>query len=97
MRQSWTDDRLDDLSHRMDSRFDQVDDRFDRMDDRFNRMDDRFDRFEAEMRANNKSLRDEMNAINAERRSEFDALHRTLIQVGGGFIAALVGVLITQL
>lgn len=24
MRQSWTDDRLDDLSHRMDKRFDQV-------------------------------------------------------------------------
>jgi hypothetical protein len=31
MRQSWTDDRLDDLSTRMEQRFDEVGQRFDRV------------------------------------------------------------------
>jgi hypothetical protein len=54
VRESWTDDRLDDLnqrvaglSHRMDSRFDRVDTRFDaidaKFDARFGSMDAKFD------------------------------------------------------
>lgn len=61
MRQSWTDERLDDLSQRMDSGFARVD---------------------ADLRALN---------------SRFDGLQRTMIQVGGGVIAALVGLIATQL
>jgi hypothetical protein len=61
MRQSWTDERLDDLSQRMDSGFARVD---------------------ADLRALT---------------SRFDGLQRTMIQVGGGVIAALVGLIATQL
>jgi hypothetical protein len=61
MRQSWTDDRLDDLSRRMDERFDRVD---------------------SDVR---------------ELRNEFGALQRTIIQVGGGMIAAILALVVTQL
>jgi hypothetical protein len=65
MRESWTDERMDDLSHRMDKGFDRVD-------------------------ADVRELRTEMNA-------RFDSLQRTLIQVGGGIAAALIGLIATQL
>jgi hypothetical protein len=61
MRQSWTDERLDDLSQRMD---------------------DGFKRVDAELRALN---------------GRFDSLNRTLLQIGGGVIIALVGLIATQL
>jgi hypothetical protein len=65
MRVSWTDERLDDLSHRMDQGFDRVD-------------------------ADLRELRTEMN-------TRFDALQRTLILATGGMIAALIGLIATQL
>jgi hypothetical protein len=65
MRVSWTDERLDDLSHRMDAGFNRVD-------------------------ADLRELRGEMN-------SRFDALQRTLILAAGGMIAALIGLIATQL
>ena len=43
MRQSWTDERLDDLSANVDRRFDQVDRRFDQVDRRFEQVDRRFE------------------------------------------------------
>jgi hypothetical protein len=61
MRQSWTDERLDDLNTRVD---------------------DGFRRVDADLR--------ELNA-------RFDALQRTMLQVGGGVIVALVGLIATQL
>jgi hypothetical protein len=69
MRESWTDGRLDDLSHRVDEGFRRVD-------------------------ADIRDLRAEMN-------SRFDALQRTMLQIGGGLIAALImgfmGLIATQL
>ncbi len=61
MRQSWTDDRLDDLSHRMDEGFNRID--------------------------------GDMRAV----RAEIGALQRTMIQVGGGMIVAILGLVLTQL
>jgi hypothetical protein len=61
MRESWTDERLDDLSHRMDEGFRRID---------------------ADLRALN---------------ARFDALQRTMLQVGGGVIVALIGLIATQL
>jgi len=90
MRESWTDGRLDDLSHRVDRGFERVDAdirdlrmemsaRFERVDERFDRVDARFDRMD----------------------ERFDAMQRTLLQVGGGifaaFGAALIGLIATQL
>ena len=53
MRQSWSDDRLDDLNHRVDAGFARVDAQFARVDERFaqmeERMDARFARSEARM------------------------------------------------
>jgi hypothetical protein len=43
MRQSWTDDRLDNLSELTDRRFGEVDRRFDQVDRRFHEVDRRFD------------------------------------------------------
>ena len=51
-------------------------------DGRFDAVDKRFDRIDQEIRG---------------LREEIGALQRTIIQVGGGLIAAVVGVILTQL
>ncbi len=60
VRESWTDDRLDDFRDEVNRRFDKVDHEFARLNDRF------------------------------------DGLYRAMLLVGGGIIAALVGVIATQ-
>jgi hypothetical protein len=65
MRQSWTDERLDDLNRRVDTGFSRID---------------------ADMR----ELRTDMNA-------RFDSLQRTMLQTSGLVVAALIGVIATQL
>ncbi len=63
-----------------------LDDLNHRVDDLGRRMDAGFDRVDADIRG----LRSEMNA-------RFDALQHTMIQFGGLLIAALVGLIATQL
>jgi hypothetical protein len=90
VRESWTDERLDDLKESVN--------------DLARRMDAGF----AESRLEGASIRKEMkegfqatdarfNSIDAR----FDALQRTIIQIGGGmaaaFVAALIGLIATQL
>lgn len=62
----------------------------DRLQERFDSIDSRFDRVDRDFR----DLRSEMN-------TRFDGLNRTLLQIGGGVIAALIagfmGVIATQL
>jgi septal ring factor EnvC (AmiA/AmiB activator) len=82
MRSTWTDSRLDDFAAHTDKRFDAVDRRFDAVDRRFDRVDQEI-----------RGLRGEINGV----RTEIGALQRTIIQVGGGLIAAVVGVILTQL
>jgi hypothetical protein len=65
MRETWTDERLDDLNGRVSDGFRRVDEDL-------------------------RSLREEMN-------TRLDALQRTMIQLGGAMIAALVGLIATQL
>jgi hypothetical protein len=79
MRETWTDERLDDLSRRMDAGFAHVDAGFARVD--------------ADIRALGQSTNE-----------RFDALQRTMLQVGGGLIGvmivgtlSLVGVIATRL
>jgi DNA anti-recombination protein RmuC len=93
MRVNWTDDRLGERFDRIDERFDhveerfkQVDERFRQVNQRFDQVDQRFDRVEADVRE-----------IRTEMKAGFEGLHRTLMQVGGGIIAALIGVIATQL
>jgi hypothetical protein len=83
MRESWTDERLDDFRGDVNRRFDEVDRRFEEVDRRFDRVD-----------ADIRDLRVEMNR-------RFDSLQRTLLQMAGGTIAALIagfaGIIVTQL
>jgi hypothetical protein len=68
VRESWTDERLDDLNERVSDGFRGVDRRFDRVDARFDKMDERF-----------------------------DAMQRTMVGSAGLVIAALIGLIATQL
>jgi tetrahydromethanopterin S-methyltransferase subunit G len=49
MRQSWTDERLDEFGKRMDERFDRVDERFDEVDRRLDKIDIRLESIQATM------------------------------------------------
>jgi hypothetical protein len=79
MRNSWTDDRLDHLNHRVDEGFKLVGQRFEQVDHRFDRVE-----------ANAGELRVEMNTRFDRLESRFDAMQRTMIQVGAGLIGTLV-------
>jgi hypothetical protein len=78
MRQSWSDDRLDNLNRRVEEGFARVDQRFEQMDQRFvegfARVDQRFEQFEKRF--------DRLE-------SRFDQLLMGIIVVGGGLIASL--------
>jgi hypothetical protein len=60
-----------------------------RLDDLSRRMDSRFDRVDADVR----DLRTEVRTQGVELRGEIDAVRITLIRVGGGIMAGLVGVI----
>ena len=61
MRDTWTDERLDDLSRRMDAGFERVD--------------------------------QELRALHLR----LDSMQRTMLQIGGGMIVAMFGLIATQL
>jgi DNA anti-recombination protein RmuC len=93
MRDRWTDERMDDFAKHVDQRFDAVDQRFDAVDQRFEAVDQRFDvvdqrfdRVEADLR----ELRKDLSA-------KFEGLQRTLLLGNLGIVAALIGVIATQL
>lgn len=92
-RESWTDERLDDLNGRVSDGFRQVDERFRQIDKRFEQVDRRFERVEDEI----KDLRTEMNA-------RFDSMQRSMMQavvaLSVGMLAGfggLAGLIATQL
>jgi hypothetical protein len=71
-----------------------------RLDDLNRRVADGFNRVEAdlrEIRTEMGTLRGEMNARFEHVEVRFDALQRTMLQLGGGAIAALIGLIATQL
>lgn len=89
MRNSWTDDRLDDFARHVDKRFDEVDHRFDEVDHRFDEVDRRFgevDRRFGEVNGRLDRLEDRVEAGFAKLDTRIDALHhamnRSIIQVG---------------
>ena len=89
MRESWTDERLDDLNakvgrgfERMEQRFDQMEQRFDKIDERFERVDQRFERVDEKF----------------ERVDEkFERLYRLLMTLGTAALIALIGFTATPL
>ncbi len=87
MREAWTDERLDDLSHRID--------------EGFRRVDGDLRALRIETKTELASLRGEMNgrfdALQGEMNTRFDVLQRTMLQTSGVMIAALIGLIATQL
>jgi hypothetical protein len=101
MRVNWTDDRLGD-------RFDHVDERFDRVETHlrdlredmnrdFARVDADMNRGFARVDANARDLRTEMNERFDRLDARFDAMQRTLFLAAAGIVAALIGLIATQL
>jgi hypothetical protein len=86
MRETWTDARLSDFAAHTDTRFDAVDQRFEALEHRFDAVDGRFEAVERRME-------DGFRALN----ERFDAFQRTMLQLGGGVIVALIGLIATQL
>ena len=81
-RMTWTDERMDDFATYTDQRFDAVDKRFDAVDRRFDAMDKRFDAVDRRL--------DRLD-------DRFAALQLTLLVSSGTTIAALIGLIATQL
>jgi archaellum component FlaC len=89
MRESWTDERLDDLNQRVELGFEQVDKRFEQVDRRFEQVDRRFEQVDQRFEQVEKSfgmLHTDMNRIH----DRLDGMYRILIQFCGATFAALV-------
>jgi flagellar capping protein FliD len=90
MRESWTDERMDDFRDDVNRRFDEVDKRFDKVDARFDKAEDdvnrRFDKVDHELGRLN---------------DRFDALQQTLLRMAVATIVTLIasaaGIIATQL
>jgi hypothetical protein len=81
-RMAWTDERMDEFARHNDQRFDAVDKRFDAVDKRFDAVDRRFDSIDKRL----------------ERLGDrFATLQLTLLVFCGTIIAALIGLIATQL
>lgn len=97
LRESWTDDRLDDLRAEMRDGFKGVDERFDRVDRDVGRvraelraeMYHGFSRADAEFR----QLRSEMKAGFDRVDDKFESLQRTLIWFSGSLVVSLISLL----
>jgi hypothetical protein len=81
-RMDWTDGRLQERFDSIDHRFDEVGRHFDEVDRRFEHVDKRFDKLDYELVRIN---------------SRMDDLMRMMILTCGGIIAALIGLIATQL
>jgi chaperonin cofactor prefoldin len=96
MRESWTDARLDDFRAETARRSDELG----------RRIDNGFNRMSAETAALRKEMNERFEAVDkrfesVDRRFEavdrrFEAMHRLLVQLCGGVIVALIGLIATQ-
>jgi hypothetical protein len=93
MREAWTDERLDDLNHRVDNGFKEVSREFQAL-----RLEMRteFAAVRGEMATEFGSVRGEIAGLRAEMATEFaavrgemGAMNRTMIQVGAGFMVTM--------
>jgi hypothetical protein len=79
MRQSWTDDRLDDLNQKVDQRFDEVDRRFEQVDQRFEQVDRRFEQVDRRFDEMDKRF----DLADRETQRRFDEVDRRLVGIAG--------------
>jgi len=93
MRESWTDERLDDLNEKVDKGFTDVGERLQEVDKRFEQVDKRFDKLE-----------DRFEGMQKEMNLRFDSVHKLMFQgllgimgaIITGFVA-LAGLIIAQM
>jgi DNA anti-recombination protein RmuC len=105
MRQSWSDDRLDDLSGRVDVGFARLEQRLDASEERLaRRIDESAERMEAiATRLNTRidesarDLRLEFNTRFDRLESRFDRMQQTIILTGGGIVATLIAACVAAL
>ncbi|MGH2960835.1 MAG: hypothetical protein ACRDL3_01375 [Solirubrobacterales bacterium] len=107
-RGTWTDERLDDLSHRVEHGFSRVDERFDRLEARIDARIDaqgaelsrRIDALGAELSRRIDALGGRVDTQGVEMGGRIDSLQRTMIQFGSattvGILATLVTVVLTR-
>lgn len=90
MRESWTDKRLDDLNHKVDAGFERLD-----ADIRGLRMETgtEFIALRGEMKGGFDRVDERFERMD----QRFDDLHRLLVQGAGVLLAALIGLIATQL
>jgi hypothetical protein len=88
MRESWTDDRLDDFRDEVNRRFDKFEAEMDR---RFDKVDEGFDRVNAKMDRRFSEVNGEIKRLD----SKMDALQHTMMLTGGGIIATLIAGIIS--
>jgi len=93
MRESWTDERLDDFRAETARRFDRVDESFDKVDVRFERLeariDEKFDKVDA--RFDKVDARFERVDAKFDRVEErLEALNHTMLRLGAGAIVVFV-------
>jgi DNA anti-recombination protein RmuC len=93
MRERWTDERFDDFAKHVDQRFHAVNQRFDAVDRRFDAVDRRFE--DVNQRLDHVDI--DIRELRKDLNTKFDGLQRTLLLGNLGIIAALVGVIATQL
>lgn len=91
MRESWTDDRLDDLNTKVDCGFAETKDEFTmlRAD-----MKEEFTAVRAEIRADFERVDQRFERLEERLDDRFDGLHRLMIQFCGLMIAALLGLVV---
>ncbi len=89
-REDWTDAQLGE-------RFDHVDERFDRVETDIRDLRGDMNRGFAQVNADMRDLRAEMNGGFDRIDARFDALQRTLFLAAAGVVAALIGLIATQL
>jgi hypothetical protein len=94
MRESWTDKRLDDLNEKVDRGFERID-----ADLRGLRLETRteFVALRGEMKAGFDRVDERFERMDQRLGERFEALHRLLVQFAGLLVAALIGLIATQL
>ena len=94
MRESWTDERLDDLNGKVDRGFERT-----HTDLHMQRVNagTEFAALRTETSAEFAALRSEMKSGFDRVDERFDAMYRLMIQLGGAMLAALIGLVATQL
>jgi hypothetical protein len=96
VRESWTDDRLDDFRANVGQRFDRVDQRFDGVENQIQDL-------RGEMKEGFEAVAKSQKQLEQQWNTDFKAMHRLLVQSAIGLVAAfaaivvgLLGIIATQ-